>query len=67
MPTPAEVVPAILAAAQLTVSESEMTMFVRDYPLMRQAADALYQPEFDPDEPAIRFDPLDFYPAGKDA
>jgi hypothetical protein len=67
MPTPTEVVPAILATAQLTVSESELATFIRDYPLMRQAADALYRPEFDPDEPAIRFDPLDFYPAGKDA
>ena len=49
--------------AQLTVSDNEMATFIRDYPLIRQAADALYLPEIDPDEPAIKFDPLDFYPA----
>jgi hypothetical protein len=70
MPTtadPGEIVTALLAAARLTVSDTELATFVRDYPLMRQAADALYLHEFDPDEPAIRFDPLDFYPTGKDA
>jgi hypothetical protein len=67
MPEPSDIVPALLAAAQLTVSDSERATFVRDYPLMRTAADALYRPEFDLDEPAVRFDPLDFYPAGKDA
>jgi hypothetical protein len=72
-PGAAEIVTAILAAAQLTVSADELATFVKDYPLIRQAADALYLPELDPDEPAIRFDPLDFYPgaatapAGKDA
>jgi hypothetical protein len=66
-PTPDEIVPAILTAAQLTVSDSELATFVRDYPLIRQAADALYLPDLEPDEPAIRFEPLDFYPAGKDA
>jgi len=70
---PEQIVTAILTAAQLTVSEEEFATFVRDYPLIRQAADALYLPELDPDEPAIKFDPLDFYsgavtaPAGKDA
>ncbi|HET6292130.1 MAG TPA: hypothetical protein VFG33_02110 [Kribbella sp.] len=70
---PEQIVTAILTAAQLTVSEQEFATFVRDYPLIRQAADALYLPELDPDEPAIKFDPLDFYsgavtaPAGKDA
>jgi hypothetical protein len=82
---PEQIVTAILTAAQLTVSEKEFATFVKDYPLIRQAADALYlavQPltpphhpgqVLDPDEPAIKFDPLDFYPgaatapAGKDA
>jgi hypothetical protein len=70
---PEQIVTAILTAAQLTVSEKEFATFVKDYPLIRQAADALYLPELDPDEPAIKFDPLDFYPgaatapAGKDA
>ncbi|GAA1653512.1 hypothetical protein GCM10009744_52050 [Kribbella alba] len=72
-PDSGAIVTAILSAAQLTVSEQEYATFVKDYPLIRQAADALYLPELDPDEPAIRFDPLDFYPgaaaapAGKDA
>jgi hypothetical protein len=70
---PTQIVTAILTSAQLTVSEEEFATFVRDYPLIRQAADSLYLPELDPDEPAIKFDPLDFYPgaatapAGKDA
>jgi hypothetical protein len=75
MPTPdsGAIVTAILTAAQLAVSDEEYATFVKDYPLIRQAADALYLPELDPDEPAIRFDPMDFYsgaataPAGKDA
>jgi hypothetical protein len=72
-PDSGAIVTAILSAAQLTVSDQEYATFVKDYPLIRQAADALYLPELDPDEPAIRFDPLDFYPgaatapAGKDA
>ena len=72
-PDSGAIVTSILAAAQLTVSDDELATFVKDYPLIRQAADALYLPELAPDEPAIRFDPLDFYPgaaaapAGKDA
>jgi hypothetical protein len=70
-----QIVPAIRAAAQLTVSDDELATFVKDYPLIRKAADALYLPELglEPDEPANKFDPLDFYaaaataPAGKDA
>ncbi|HZX04754.1 hypothetical protein [Kribbella sp.] len=73
MPDSGAIVTSILAAAQLTVSDDELATFVKDYPLIRQAADALYLPELAPDEPAIRFHPLDFYPgaatapAGKDA
>jgi hypothetical protein len=72
-PGAAEIVTAILAAARLTVSADELATFVKDYPLIRQSADALYLPDLEPDEPAIRFDPLDFYTgaatasAGKDA
>jgi hypothetical protein len=70
-----EIVTAILAAAQLTVSDDELATFINDYPLIRKAADALYLPELglEVDEPANKFDPLDFYaaaataPAGKDA
>jgi hypothetical protein len=68
-----QIVDSLLSAARLTVSADERSTFVKDYPLIRQAADALYLPELDPGEPAIRFDPLDFYagaalaPAGKDA
>jgi hypothetical protein len=71
--TPEQIVDALLSTARLTVSADERATFIKDYPLIRQAADALYLPELDPDEPAIRFDPLDFYPdatiapAGKDA
>ena len=73
MPEPAEIVPALLAAAQLTVSDTELATFVRDYPLVRKGADALYLLDLGADEPATRFDPLDFYPTdssiqtGKDA
>lgn len=66
MPEPAEIVPALLAAAQLTVSDTELATFVRDYPLIRQGADALYLLDLGADEPATRFAPLDFYPTGKD-
>jgi hypothetical protein len=72
-PDSGAIVTAMLAAAQLTVSDEELATFVKDYPLIRQAADALYLHELAPDEPAIRFDPMDFYsgaataPAGKDA
>jgi hypothetical protein len=67
MAEPADIVPALLAAAQLTVSDAELATFIHDYPLIRQAADALYLPELGALEPASRFDPLDFYLAGKDA
>jgi hypothetical protein len=67
MPEPADIVPALLTAAQLTVSDTELATFVRDYPLVRKGADALYLLDLGADEPATRFDPLDFYPTGKDA
>lgn len=72
-PDAEQIVDSLLSAARLTVSAEERATFIKDYPLIRQGADALYLPELDPDEPAIRFDPLDFYadatlaPAGKDA
>jgi hypothetical protein len=68
-----QIVDSLLSTARLSVSADERATFIKDYPLIRQAADALYLPDVDPDEPAIRFDPLDFYagatiaPAGKDA
>ena len=57
------IVTGLLAAAQLTVSEEEKATFIRDYPLVRAGADALYLPGLESDEPAARFDPQDFYPA----
>jgi hypothetical protein len=66
-PDAGQIVAAMLTAAQLTVSADELATFVKDYPLIRQAADALYLPELEPDEPAIRFDPLDFYTGGATA
>ncbi|MFC7619134.1 hypothetical protein [Microlunatus sp. GCM10028923] len=60
--TSEEIVAGLLAAAGLTVAEFEQATFVADYPLIRQAADALYLPELDGVEPSARFDPLDYYP-----
>lgn len=47
----------MLDAAGLSVSLEEKARFVREYPLMRKQADALYRPEFDEVVPALDFDP----------
>jgi len=54
--SPNDMVAAILSAAQLTVSEREFDTMVRDYPVMRAAADSLYLPELEFVEPAVTFD-----------
>ena len=63
-PDHAQILTGLLAAAQLGVSADEEATFVRDYRLVRGSADSLYLPELEFDEPAVRFDPLDFYPDG---
>ncbi|RCK67996.1 hypothetical protein DT076_18230 [Desertihabitans brevis] len=60
--SPEETVTAILTAAGLTVSAEEKATMVRDFPLVRAGADRMYLPELEHHEPAIRFDPTDFYP-----
>jgi hypothetical protein len=57
------IVTSLLAAAQLTVSDEEKATFIRDYPLIRANADALYLDELEPFEPAVMFDPTVYYPA----
>lgn len=57
------IVTALLAAAQLTISAEEKEQIVHDYPLLRAGADALYLPELEAYEPALKFNPLEFYPA----
>lgn len=47
----------LLTAAGLSVTVEEKARFVREYPLMRRQADALYRPEFDEVVPAVAFDP----------
>ncbi|MCU1407766.1 MAG: hypothetical protein JWQ43_4069 [Glaciihabitans sp.] len=58
-----EIVTALLSAAGLTVSAEEKAVFVSDYPLLRDDADALYLPELEFIEPANKFDPTLYYPS----
>ena len=58
MPTDTETtVKALLDAAQLTVSDEELELFVRIYPGLRKGADGLYIPEARYEDPALIFDP----------
>jgi hypothetical protein len=57
------IVTGLLAAAQLTVSPQEKATFVKDYPLIRSNADALYLAELEFFEPAVTFDPTVYYSA----
>jgi hypothetical protein len=57
------VVTSLLAAAQLTVSDEEKATMIKDYPVVRRNADALYLPELEFFEPAVKFRPADYYPA----
>jgi hypothetical protein len=52
-----DTVRALLSAANITVSESEFTDFVKVYPALRAQADGLYLPELELTDPAIDFDP----------
>lgn len=47
----------LMDGARLTVSDEEFQRFVKNYPTMRQQADALYRPELRPEAPAVAFDP----------
>jgi hypothetical protein len=49
-------VKALLEAAQLTVTDDELELFVKTYPDLRAAADAMYLLEARYDEPAPNFD-----------
>jgi hypothetical protein len=55
--TAVETVKALLAAAQLTVSDDELERFVAVYPTMRAQADSLYLPHLKDEELALGFDP----------
>lgn len=57
------IITSLLAAAQLTVSEEEKARMVRDYPIIRSNADALYLEGLESFEPAVTFNPVDYYPA----
>ena len=62
-PSSEEIVTCLLSMARLTVSDDEKATFVRDFPLIREGADGLYLPDVEFDEPAVKFNPLDYYPA----
>ena len=49
-------VEALLDAAQITMSDEELDLFVRIYPAMRAGADSLYIPETRYEDPALIFD-----------
>jgi hypothetical protein len=54
---PTTVVRSLLGAARLTVSADELAGFATMYPTLRAQADALYSPAFEPEAPALHFDP----------
>lgn len=58
-----EIVTGLLAAAKLTVSADEKAQMIKDFPTIRAGADALYLPELEFVEPAVRFDPARYYTA----
>jgi hypothetical protein len=62
-PTSEQIVTSLLGAAQLTVSNAEQAQLIKDYPQLRAGADALYLPELEFVEPAVRFDPTTYYGA----
>ena len=47
---------ALLGAAQLTLSDAELELFVKIYPELRAGADGMYLPEVRYEEPALNFD-----------
>lgn len=58
-----EIVTGLLAAAGLTVSADEKAQMIKDFPKVRAGADALYLPELEFVEPAVKFDPAHYYTA----
>lgn len=61
IPDTAAIVDALITTAQLPLSDAERSKLIEDYPTLRAQADALYDFESSL-EPAVRFDPLDFFP-----
>lgn len=61
-PDAAAIVDALLATARLPLSDDERAKLTQDYPKLRAQADALYAFDISLD-PAVKFDPLDFYPS----
>jgi hypothetical protein len=51
----ATTVRSLLSAAGLTVSDQEFELFVKTYPALRTATDAMYLPEVRYAEPALNF------------
>jgi len=49
-------VQALLDAAQITMSDEELHLFVKVYPTLREGADDLYLPETRHEEPSLVFD-----------
>lgn len=56
-----QIVTGLLSAAQLTISAAEEAQMIKDYPQIRSGADALYLPELEFVEPAVRFDPAVYF------
>jgi hypothetical protein len=54
---------ALLRTAELTVSDDEFKIFSASYPALRAAADGLYLPHLESEEPAITYDPTVDYKA----
>jgi hypothetical protein len=50
-------VQALLDAAQITMSDEELQLFVKVYPTLRAGADGLYIREARNEEPSLVFDP----------
>lgn len=59
--TAEQLVTDLLTAAHLNVSAEEKEQMIKDYPTIRAGADALYLPELEFVEPAVRFDPAGYY------
>ncbi|MBO0813332.1 MAG: hypothetical protein J2P23_14990 [Microlunatus sp.] len=60
---PEEIVTGLLAAAGLTVSADEKAQMIKDFPMLRAGADALYMPQLEFVEPAAKFEPARYYTA----
>lgn len=58
-----EIVTGLLAAAGLTISADEKAQMIKDFPKLRAGADALYLPELEFVEPAVKFEPARYYTA----